>query len=90
MCNFIIRPIKSYATVDVYIATTENSETLLKLGEFVTPKSVDGSGVVMAKVSGENFEKDKDDLAFIPMSLFTHVFSNNDPNKKEDKKKEAK
>lgn len=84
MCNFIIRPIKSYATVDLFLQSAPGVTTRLYAGEYVTVKEVDQHGVVLASPSGENFE-DKE-LVWIPMNVFVHVFSDKDPNAKEAKK----
>ncbi len=82
MCNFIIRPIKCYATVD--IETVGEGEDL-KTGEVVTVKSVESNGRVVVV-------RENDKTAMIPMEVFVHTFSDKDPNKKESKKdsKEAK
>ncbi len=75
MCNFIIRPIKSYATIDV----TASDGQAIKTGEFVEVTSVESDGTVNGKHMGN------DPVSF-SMSVFTHTFSDKDPNKKKDSK----
>ena len=97
MCNFVIRPIKSYATVDLMGMDTEDQETkvLIKRGE-----SLDVKVVIGQEVAGE-LEDGK--ALSIPLSVFVHTFTANpddiekvrkeehktmgyDPNKKKDSK----
>lgn len=79
MCNFIIRPIKCYATVDISLETYEDTqEPNIKCGDAVTVKSIASDGVVATDGNGTYF--------IIPMSVFTHSFSDKDPNAKKDSK----
>ncbi len=82
MCNFIIRPIKCYATVDV-ISTNGESESAndIKAGEAFTVKSVVDGKVTLVR--------ENDAVVYVPVSTFVHTFSDKDPNKK-DSKKESK
>jgi hypothetical protein len=66
MCNFIVRPIKSYATIDLY---DESGDVIVRKGDSVEIKSIIGKNVV----SG--------DFA-VPLEVFVHSFSDKDPNKK--------
>lgn len=78
MCNFIIRPIECYATVDI-VSTNHESESAndIKAGEKLTvSKVVDGKVCLVRE--GET-------VVYVPMATFVHTFSKNDPNKKEDK-----
>ncbi len=79
MCNFIIRPIKCYATVDIY----EDADTpLINAGDSFEVTRIEGDEVV-------GNVNDTAGLA-IPLHVFTHAFSNNDPNEKDQKAKQAK
>ena len=66
MCNFIIRPIKSYATVDV----TALDGQAIKRGDFVEVSTVDSNGVVNGKHMGN------DPVSF-NMNAFIHTFTAN-------------
>jgi hypothetical protein len=66
MCNFIIRPIKSYATIDVY---DENGNVVIRKGDSVDVKSIKGNNVISGSFS-------------VPVDVFVHTFSDKDPNKK--------
>ena len=81
MCNFIIRPIKSYATIDTKAYNDETKQWEdVKAGTEVTPKLV---------FAGAVYYDDKDGVErTINLSDYVHTFSSNDPNKKE--KKESK
>lgn len=66
MCNFIVRPIKSYATIDLH---DENGDVIIRKGDSVEIKSIKGDKVVSGDFS-------------VPLSVFVHSFSDKDPNKK--------
>ena len=82
MCNFIIRPIKSYATVDTkaYNDKTKTWEDV-PLGTVVVPKQVFGGNVFYDVEDGTE--------RCINLEDFIHVFSDKDPKekKKSDKSK---
>ncbi len=87
MCNFIIRPIKSYATVDVAASKVVSNKVpvsfeniVIKQGSTFDVKRVD-SGYVYGLLEGEESE------VCVNMDDFVHTFSNKDPNAKEEKKK---
>lgn len=85
MCNFIIRPIKCYATVDINTSQVQSgSINEVKAGDALTVKEVtDRSMVVLVR--------DDDTIVNIPMETFIHVFSDKDPKEeKKDSKKESK
>lgn len=66
MYNFIIRPIKSYATIDI----TALDGQVIKRGEYVELSMIDAYGTVNGKHMG------RDDVSF-SMSAFTHSFTAN-------------
>lgn len=78
MCNFVIRPIKSYATVDV----TAGGKTL-KRGDVVTVKDVseNGVGVYVGEASIGA-------VIHIPIEVFTHAFTANSKDVETVKKEE--
>ena len=80
MCQFIIRPVDCYATVD-YLSDKTSIE--LEAGQKVKVKhvSVDTVTVIAENVAKEKYEVN------IPIATFVHMFSLKDPNAKEDKKK---
>lgn len=78
MCNFIIRPIKCYATVDVSLEKFEKTEDSdIKAGDALQVTTVCADGVVATDGNGTYF--------VIPVDVFTHTFSDKDPSKKESK-----
>ena len=86
MCNFIIRPIKSYATVDVMaskvvadVIPTTFENYIIKQGTSFDVKRVDGGFVY------GNVDEFKSEVA-INLSDMVHTFSDKDPSKKDDKK----
>lgn len=91
MCNFIIRPVKCFATIDVAATAViteggkepKTQSTILQVGTEITPNSVDHGEIV-------RFEANGFDNVILPLSVFVHTFSLKDPNKKEEKKKEEK
>lgn len=80
MCNFIIRPIKCYVTVDIALEAGENNDIAqLECGNEVEVSHVVPEGVVV--------RKDKQTF-IVPLEVFVHTFSDKKP---EDKKaKESK
>jgi hypothetical protein len=82
MCNFIIRPIKCYATVDVNDDDSGSANPIVA-GEAFTVKSVTNGLVVLVR--------EDDALVNVPLEVYVHTFSDKDPNKKEKKdSKESK
>jgi hypothetical protein len=77
MCNFVIRPVKSFCTIDIY---SEPTKVLIKAGDSFTVSHIEGDTVV-GDVNGTA------GLA-VPLSVYIHSFSLKDPNAKE--KKESK
>jgi hypothetical protein len=77
MCNFVVRPIKSYATVDVIVSKT------IKRGDVVTVKDVSekGVGVYIGEVSVGA-------VIHIPFEVFTHAFTANPKDVEKVKKEE--
>lgn len=87
MCNFIIRPITSYATVDVAASKVISDKVpvsfeniVIKQGSTFDVKRVD-SGYVYGNL------KDVENEVCVNMDDFIHTFSNNDPNAKQEAKK---
>lgn len=81
MCNFIIRPIKCYATVDI-TSTKDISESAndIKQGDELTVKEVHNGYVVLVRKN--------DTVVNVSMETYIHTFSDKDPNaKKENKSK---
>lgn len=78
MCNFIIRPIKCYATVDI---ESDNSDSMnpIKAGDAMTVKGVYNDQVTLVR--------DNDTIVRVDISTFVHTFSDKDPNEKKDSKK---
>lgn len=85
MCNFIIRPIKSYVTLPVYAFHEDevSGSELLEVGAVFTPSYVGHSerndAVVYGKLENGN-------VVGIELDVFIHTFSDKDPNKKDSKK----
>ncbi len=77
MCNFIIRPIKCYATVDVNEGSS-GSANPIKAGEAFTVKEVVDGSVVLVR--------EGDTVVNVPLTTFVHTFSDKDPSKKKDSK----
>ncbi len=70
MCNFIIRPIKSYATVDISLEAGENNDiSQIERGDAVQVSHVVPEGVVV--------RKDDKTTHVVPLSVFVHVFTAN-------------
>lgn len=72
MCNFVIRPIKSYATVDITVnveADEVGKTTIVQRNKSVEVSSVE-PGIV--RFSTEDFES-----CFLDLSTFVHVFTAN-------------
>lgn len=93
MCNFVIRPIKSYATIDV--------DNEIKRGEYLEVEKIE-NGHVKGTVNG-----DESRLVAVPLAVFVHTFTANpddiekvrkeehktmgyDPDKKNKEKKDSK
>lgn len=74
MCNFIIRPVKCFATVNL---SGEGEPVYIKAGDAFEVDRIEGRYVIS-----------KDDVS-VPLDIFIHSFSLKDPNekKKEEKKK---
>lgn len=90
MCNFVIRPIKSYATIDVMaskVITSDNNVTyenhLLKRGTAFDVDRVDG-GFVYGVVEGVA------EKVVINTSDFTHTFTANPDSIRTVKEQESK
>ena len=75
MCNFIIRPIRSYATVDV--------DEEIKRGEYLEVEGV-VNGHVKGTVNGE-----EDRLVAVPLAVFVHTFTANPADIEKVRKEEA-
>lgn len=74
MCNFVIRPIKSYATVDYAEMKGVNGgeqNEVIKRGEYITVKYVTGDDV-FGHLNG-----DESKPVTIPVSIFVHSFTAN-------------
>ena len=67
MCNFVIRPVKYYATVDIVGENVEVYE-----GECFQVTSINGNAVRVTAVEPKNGE---DYSTEIPVSVFIHAFS---------------
>ncbi len=76
MCNFIIRPVDCYATVNIEL----DDELEITQGQKVKVSRVNEKFVVIINPLGN--EKN------VPLEVFVHAFSLKDPNAKE--KKESK
>ena len=74
MCNFIIRPIDCYVTVDY---KSDDSTTELETGQKVKVKHVTPYNVVVVakNIAKENYE------VSVPTEVFVHIFSDKDPSK---------
>ena len=72
MCNFIIRPVTSFATIDIF---EENGDKIFEAGEKFEVSKLKGKYVL-----------DKNDKGIL-LEVYIHTFSLKDPNKKEEKKK---
>lgn len=81
MCNFIIRPQKCYATVDLDLADS-GSANPITADEALTVKSVTDNYVVLVR--------DNDTVVNVPLNVFVHTFSDKDPNEKKEAKKDSK
>lgn len=81
MCNFIIRPIKCYVTVDLNLSDS-GSANPINAGDPLTVKEVNDTQVVLVR--------DNDTVVNVPLEVFVHTFSDKDPNKKEEKKDSKK
>lgn len=72
MCNFVIRPIKSYATIEV---KTQNNK-VIKRGDVITVQSlsraVDGTDLVSFYIG----EASIGSLEHLPLNVFVHAFVN--------------
>lgn len=79
MCNFVIRPIKSYATVDY----SQTDEVLVKRGEYVDVTEVVGN-FVLGTVNGDT-ERNVE----IHLSQFVHIFKANPADIEKVRKEEA-
>ena len=80
MCNFIIRPVEAYATVDI---NSDDTTTELVAGQKVKVKHVAYDGVV---VETENIGKETYEVK-IPLEVYIHTFSLQNP---KQEKKESK
>ena len=72
MCNFVIRPIKSYATVDYFEEKSVNGgeqTELVKRGEFVEVRGIHVNDV-FGFLNG-----DKENPVTIPLESFIHGFT---------------
>ena len=78
MCNFVVRPIKSYATVDVIVA-----KKTIKRGDVVTVKDVSDKGVGVYE-GGTAIGS----VIHIPIDVFTHAFTANPKDVDKVKKEE--
>lgn len=80
MCNFVVRPIKSFATVEV----SAGGKTI-KRGEVVTVKDVSdkGVGVYIGDTAIGT-------IIHIPFEVFTHAFTASDEDVKKVKEEESK
>lgn len=87
MCNFIIRPIKSYVTIDttavVSYSNGNATTTILKAGTGVVPICIDSGEVV-------RFEANGYDNVSVPLSVFIHAFTADSADINRVKEKEAK
>jgi ribosomal protein L2 len=83
MCNFIIRPIKCYATVGI-VSTNGESESAndIKAGEELTVSKVVDGKVCLVRQS--------DAVVYVPMETFVHTFSDKKPEAEKQKAKESK
>ena len=68
MCNFIIRPIECYATLD-YLS--DKTTTELEAGQKVKVKHVTPHNVV---VVAKNIAKEDYEVS-VPIEVFVHIFS---------------
>lgn len=84
MCNFIIRPIKSYATIDYYELRDGEKQKVVGSGDAVSVKYIVGNRVYCLPDQGDD---DDDKLITIPMNVYTNIFSDKDPNKNTEKSK---
>jgi hypothetical protein len=75
MCNFVIRPIKSYATVDI--------DEEIKRGEYIQVEGV-VNGHVKGTVNG-----DEKRLIAVPLAVFIHTFTANPKDVETVRKEEA-
>lgn len=66
MCNFVIRPIKSYATVDIFSADEEHA---VKRGDYIQVAKVQGGAVVGFLNGNEELE------VSLPLTTFVHTFT---------------
>lgn len=76
MCNFIIRPIKCYATVDIESSDNVGANPV-EAGEAFTVRKVKDGGVILVR--------DNDTVVNIDLATFVHTFSDKDPNEKAKK-----
>jgi len=83
LCNFVIRPIKSYATVN-YTNVVDDVTVNVKRGEFIDVTEVDGEFV------RGNLNGDENQPVTVLLSSFVHVFTANADDVKTVKDQEAK
>lgn len=88
MCNFVLRPIKSYATLDL----VDRDETVIKRGDFVEvthvermSSGVEGKGSVAGYLNGE-----VTDVVTVPLDIFVHCFTANPDDVEKVRKEEHK
>lgn len=80
MCNFVVRPIKSYATAEVKVANKT-----IKRGEVVTVSGVSEEGVSV--YMGDTAIGA---VIHIPFEVFIHAFTASDEDVKKVKEEESK
>lgn len=80
MCNFIIRPIKSYATVD--IVSLDETATV-KHGDYIDVKQIQG-GAVVGYLNGDDSVE-----VSVPLATFVHTFTANPKDIERVRKEEA-
>jgi hypothetical protein len=91
MCNFVIRPIKSYATIEVSgvrvldLDAVEIKEQTINAGDFILVDHVNSHNEVLGALNG-----DKKKSAIVPMNVFIHTFTANPEDIKAAKEAEKK
>lgn len=82
MCNFIIRPIKSYCTVDILGFNKGKAEVIVKRGDSVLVKLVNEKDVAAEFEDGS--------AVSIPINTFIHSFTADPADIKKTKEEESK
>lgn len=92
MCNFIIRPIKSYATVDVGDVRTLHLDGDLDVSLKTIPRgtAVEVTNVSSTGVHGKTTVNDTEYSVLIPLSVFIHTFTANPDEVEKARKEEHK